>query len=189
MATALVGLERMDDAAAIVMGAAYLDHALELLLETNFKVPPTGEDRQRMFDGAQNAILGTFSAKVRMARALDLLSEKVYHDLRTISDIRNAVAHSLHRNVGFLHLAIVEDLSRLSAAKDNPIRHPAHIFAETVRSVFASFMEQHDTKKRFMFAVRAVHDQIERREESRPTSAPSPGKHPKPPNINPRSLK
>lgn len=85
----LSSLKLMDDAAAILMGAAYLDHGLELLLKSKFCYLTPAEDR-RLFDGAQNGILGTFSAKIRVAYAMGILIGPVYDDLLIINDIRNA---------------------------------------------------------------------------------------------------
>jgi hypothetical protein len=50
------------------MGAAYLEHVLEVYLRTVFK-PLSKNDDTRMFDGAAGGILGTFSNKIRIAYA------------------------------------------------------------------------------------------------------------------------
>jgi hypothetical protein len=54
----------MDDAGIALMGAAYLDHALELLLKSQFRYL-SPDDERWLFDGTQNGILGTFQQKYR----------------------------------------------------------------------------------------------------------------------------
>ena len=75
-------------ACAPVTGAQTLIR-LELLLKSKFCYLTPAEDR-RLFDGAQNGILGTFSAKIRVAYAMGILIGPVYDDLLIINDIRNA---------------------------------------------------------------------------------------------------
>lgn len=49
---------------------------------------------ERIFDGY--GPLSTFSAKIDVAFALDLIDADVHRDLRTIKDIRNCFAHTTH---------------------------------------------------------------------------------------------
>ena len=65
-----------------------------------------------MFDGTANGILGTFSAKIRMAYAVRAIAKQTYHDLLLINNIRNVFAHTLH-NVSFENNLIVTDCSKL----------------------------------------------------------------------------
>ena len=68
---------------------------------------------KRMFSGAQNGVLATVSAKVRIAFALGLLSDETYADLLLINDIRNTFAHSLHKGVNFDNEYVVADCGQL----------------------------------------------------------------------------
>ena len=97
--------------ATAIIGAAYLEHSLELLLRTSFRALSKGDDR-RMFDGAARGILGTFSAKIRIAYATKLIHKKVYEALLLINEIRNVFAHSLHK-VDFGHELIKKDCRQL----------------------------------------------------------------------------
>ncbi len=144
MHSILVNLTKAGDRATAVMGAAYLEHALELLLKAHFR-PLGKEENTRMFDGSQGAILGTFSAKIRVAYATKLLHRNAYRALLLINDIRNVFAHSLHK-VTFSDPDIIEDcktLLTLSAAlTDNAgvteSDRARKIYARVVRTLFVS---------------------------------------------------
>jgi hypothetical protein len=146
MAATIASLRMMDDAAAILMGAAYLDHVLELLLKVEFR-PLTLDEENRLFDGSQNGILGTFSAKIRMVYALGWLIPEVYHDLLLINDMRNTVAHSLHKHVDFKNKYIMSDCNKLLflkwlAAQRREVKGyspPSFIFVETVQEIYTEF--------------------------------------------------
>jgi hypothetical protein len=85
------------DHVTAITGAAYLDSILENLIAASFR-RLSDEDYTRMFSGAAGGILGSASAKIRLAYANKLIEdEAVYHDLKLINDIRNVFAHSLHR--------------------------------------------------------------------------------------------
>jgi DNA-binding MltR family transcriptional regulator len=146
MVETIASLRLMEDAAAILMGAAYLDHALELLLKAEFRQMTPDEER-RMFDGSQNGILGTFTAKIRMVYALGWLVAEAYHDLLLINDMRNTVAHSLHKHVDFTNEYIMNDCSKLQfvkwlAAQRHEERGsylPSFVFVETVQQIYSEF--------------------------------------------------
>ena len=59
MASIVFDLKNRGDQAAVIMGAAYLEHGLELLLRFVFRQELTKEESTRIFDGAQGGILGT----------------------------------------------------------------------------------------------------------------------------------
>jgi hypothetical protein len=63
-----------------VLSVAYLEYALEKALKVRL-APLTKDDERRIFDGAANGILGTFSAKVRIAYAFNYLGPIAYGDL------------------------------------------------------------------------------------------------------------
>lgn len=154
MAAIMSSLKLMDDATVAMMSAAYLDHALELLLKSHFR-QLTANETIRLFDGSQNAILGTFSVKIRVAFALGLLMLDAYTDLLLINDIRNAFAHSLHRGVDFLNEHIRADCDKLTYLKlpylrrgeEPPYSVPIHLFIETVQLIYSSIREPADRKR------------------------------------------
>lgn len=117
MKDTLFGLLNNTDQAAAITGAAYLEHALQTLLEAHFR-DLNSEDRSRMFDGSANGILGTASAKIRIAYAIRLLDAETYHDLLLINDIRNVFGHTLHE-IDFTNQLVIEDCSKLNRAPRN----------------------------------------------------------------------
>ena len=74
MERTLFGLLDNTDYAAAVTGASYAEYALEILLVARFRKLGR-EDHERMFDGAAGGILGTASAKIRLAYAIRLITE------------------------------------------------------------------------------------------------------------------
>jgi DNA-binding MltR family transcriptional regulator len=111
MRDVLFGLLKANDHTVALTGMAYLDHALKALLRVNFRDLTDKEDN-RLFDGAANGILGTISAKIRIAYAMKLIDPIIYDDLLLLNDIRNTFAHTLHQ-VDFDNQHIKEDCTKL----------------------------------------------------------------------------
>ena len=109
-------LAKRDHYALAMLGASYLNSALERLLMAHF-VPLSPDDQRRMFDGAANGILGTLSNKIRLAYAIDLLEDDEYGDLIIINDIRNVFAHSLHE-INFENNNITDDCNKLCVLRN-----------------------------------------------------------------------
>lgn len=86
--------QRETQRAAPVLGAAYLDAVLEKLLRDSFATDLGRIDK--LFDGGAGP-LGTFSAKIRTAYALGLLTKEDADDLHLVRRIRNRFAHAPHR--------------------------------------------------------------------------------------------
>lgn len=84
------GLAREGERAAVVLGAARLDVALELLLKKLMHHHPGGSDN--LFE--PDRPLGSFSAKIALAYRLGVIDSNFEHALQMIRKIRNAFAHS-----------------------------------------------------------------------------------------------
>jgi hypothetical protein len=82
------------DRACAVLGAALLDARLESLYSRRLR---TLKDELLGFSG----VLGAFSARIRVARALEWISEDVYFDLEQIRKIRNEFAHNFDHELSF----------------------------------------------------------------------------------------
>jgi DNA-binding MltR family transcriptional regulator len=80
------------DRAAAVLGAAWLDVRLRLLLES-FLVDDA-KVVSVLFDS--HGPLQTFADRIRMSYSLGLISRVMFEDLTAIKDIRNEFAHDLH---------------------------------------------------------------------------------------------
>jgi hypothetical protein len=148
-------------------------------LKAHFTAILIKQEEKRLFDGAQNGVLGTFSAKIRMAYALGLLLNEVYYDLLIINGIRNAFAHSLHE-VYFDNQHITSSCEKLVWAKrraeiiEEPLVStlPVHLFIETVRHVYAAFKRTADRKAEISAALRRV--AAEAAQAQNPIVAPAP---------------
>jgi hypothetical protein len=62
----LFALRNAPDHALAITAAAYLDHAIELLLRSRLHCDLSPDDDNRLFNGAANGIFGTASAKIRV---------------------------------------------------------------------------------------------------------------------------
>jgi DNA-binding MltR family transcriptional regulator len=114
----LIGnLKQAGHRATAILGAAYLEHALESLLRAYMTEELSKEEVVRLFDGAQGGILGSFSAKIRVAYAIRLLHRNPYRALLLMNDIRNVFAHSLY-SVDFCTDLIVQDCKQLTTISE-----------------------------------------------------------------------
>lgn len=78
--------------AAVIVGAAFMDEMLTLLLK-GFMVPDTPKRDKEIFSG--NGPLSTFSSKINMCWKLGLISDRERNTLHAIRGIRNDFAHKL----------------------------------------------------------------------------------------------
>ena len=82
------------DRGAALIGAALLDGHLCLLI-ASFLIDDKNEVNELLGINSYYSPLGTFSARIRAAYCLGLISRDEFHDLRIIQRIRNAFAHEL----------------------------------------------------------------------------------------------
>jgi hypothetical protein len=149
MGAIITDLRAQSPHALAVMSVAYLEHALERVLKARI-TSLTKTDERRLFDGASNGIIGTFSAKVRIGYAFGFLGPISYSDLLLINDIRNVFAHSLH-TVDFSNKLISDDCIKLRSY-DNLIRimggsppsanEPSFMFSESVFMLYIGMLNQ-----------------------------------------------
>jgi DNA-binding MltR family transcriptional regulator len=88
-------LKELDGAsprATVIVGASAVERMLEQLLE---KFLVGNKAFKESFLSGNNAPLGTFSAKIKAAYALGLVSIKTYQDMERVRAIRNKFAHDL----------------------------------------------------------------------------------------------
>jgi len=147
MSELMFNLKEQGDQTTAIMGAAYLEHALELLLKTFFRPMPKKEDQDRLYSGASGGALGTFSAKIRIAYAAGIIHEKVHDALLLINDVRNVFAHSLHK-VDFKNELVARDcqtlrnisprLSEAARFKESTPAEPIDIYSGIVAVLYHS---------------------------------------------------
>jgi hypothetical protein len=85
-------MRRMTDSSVVLAAAAILDNRLEIALKKSMK-PQSKTLYKRLFE-SPDAPLNTFSSKIIMARALDIITVEIFLDLEKIRCIRNKFAHS-----------------------------------------------------------------------------------------------
>lgn len=88
-------LQKESDRGDVLVSAAFFDTTLERLLVARFS---SGDaKRAKLIEPLFDAFgpLSTFSAKIRISYAIDLLHESMANDLDLVRRIRNAFAHSL----------------------------------------------------------------------------------------------
>jgi DNA-binding MltR family transcriptional regulator len=84
-------LQRESDRGVALVGAAYLDDTLELMLKRFFV--DDGKVADSLLSSEAMAPLGTFSGRTKLAYCMGLIGPKMFEDLNTIRSIRNAFAH------------------------------------------------------------------------------------------------
>ncbi len=84
------GLAREGERAAVVLGAARLDVALERVLKRLMHYNPGGSDN--LFE--PDRPLGSFSAKIALSYRLGAIDTNFEHALQMLRKIRNSFAHS-----------------------------------------------------------------------------------------------
>lgn len=127
------------DRACAVLGAALLDARLESLYNR----------RLRCFTDellSNNGPLGTFSARIRVARALAWISDDVQYDLNLIRTIRNEFAHNFDHALSFADQSIADKCRALRVAQvlidanESAASRPhRNLSAEVIRAMGAIF--------------------------------------------------
>jgi hypothetical protein len=84
-------LYKNSDRAAAIMAATLVENRLAATLKQRFR--PNVPVQNEMF--RSSGPLGSFSAKIKLAHLLGILSEEGYSDLETMKNIRNRFAHYL----------------------------------------------------------------------------------------------
>jgi DNA-binding MltR family transcriptional regulator len=102
-------LKKESDRGAALIGAAFLDDALETLLRNSF-VEKLQVAERLLID--PRGALGTFSARTDLAYCLGLIGPKMYHDLNTLRVIRNSFGHT-HRSMSLEDPGIKDQLATL----------------------------------------------------------------------------
>lgn len=98
------------DRACAVLGAALLDARLESLYNRRLH-----NSKEKLLTG--NGPLSTFSARIRVACALNWISEDVGFDLDQIRSIRNEFAHNADHELSFGNQSIADKCRTLLVAK------------------------------------------------------------------------
>lgn len=106
-------LEGESDRALAVLAAAYLDFLLGEILILQMKVSEK-KARELLLNG-ESGVISTFSAKIRLAYCLGLISDSQKKDLNIIRGIRNGFAHKF--DMSFSESVIADKCRELDGAK------------------------------------------------------------------------
>ncbi len=139
----VLGLMKEGERAAVVVGAARLELAVERLLTRSMQPHPGGSDS--LFD--PDRPLGTFSAKISLAFRLGLLDTKVESSLQLVRRIRNDFAHS----VGAASLADSSHSNRLRELTERCRENNSHY-----GTVFEKLSKHQGTDKLLLFCTALV---------------------------------
>lgn len=137
------------DRSDALTAAAIIEHRLELAITMHLRKGITAREKKDIFDGGSGGPLGDFHSKIRMARALGIITKDQEEDLDTIRVIRNAFAHSIHP-MTFSDEAIVRACKMFNAYQsgDQTILatlelFPGKIFAYVIGMLFWHLMTYH----------------------------------------------
>jgi hypothetical protein len=98
------------DRGVAVVGAAYLDESLAVLLKS-FLIDDEKQVNELLGAG-QFAPLGTFSARTKAAYCLGLIAKNEYEDLNSIRGVRNDFAHQ-RTDMSFTHTSLEQKCRQL----------------------------------------------------------------------------
>jgi len=142
-------LAKQTDRGAAIIGAAFVERYLELLLKQRFSV--NDEITDSLFKGTQP--LGTFSAKTALAYAIGVIGPKAFEEITTIRKIRNDFAHSITPTLNsFTELTFKSDSIRDRCANLwTPDDFADAIPPDTLQRIYDSHGSE--ARARFMIAV------------------------------------
>jgi hypothetical protein len=87
-----------NDRAAILVGGALLENALEQAILSRLREPQTDTESEALF--SERGIFNTFSQKIWAAYFLKIIGPSVRRDIELVRSIRNAAAHDM-KSVSF----------------------------------------------------------------------------------------
>jgi hypothetical protein len=124
-----------EDAGHVILAVALIQQLLETMLLAHLpKVLPAYE--AKLFGSA----LGSFTARIKFARALGLIDDNCYQDLKGIWRVRCAFAHP-H---GFLHFKDKEVEQVFKQVKWPSTSDPKGVFDERIKRSAAAIEESYD---------------------------------------------
>lgn len=80
------------DRGAVMIAASMMDDLMRQIVIQEFKRPAEAKELTEGY----NAPLGTFSARLTMCFAMDIITEEAYREAKTVQKIRNRFGHDIH---------------------------------------------------------------------------------------------
>lgn len=126
-------LEKESDRGCALVAAAYLENEVTALLNQFFvKMNKSAQKELSDFNGP----VGTFSAKIKLAYAMGLISSEVRNALDLIRGIRNKCAH-LQKPFNFEEGVVAKQIGALMPSCNVPVATPKNSFIFKVQAVAA----------------------------------------------------
>ena len=159
----IAAIEAMFPASQAAM-AIYISQLVENILEgslTSKLTISSNNFNDRLFKGY--GPLSTFTAKIDMARALEIVDEETYNYLRILKNIRNEVAHpdDLDSLPNFDSPAIVKECQKLPGYIDEE-----HCYKQFIRMVASTIVRIDDSE-----AVKVMAEMLRGTDPERNSSA------------------
>ena len=82
-------LKSESDRGVVLVSASFIEYSLQELLST--KLTLTNKQKRDYFKG--NGFLSTFSSRIKLARAIELINEETFNNIEAVRGIRNSYAH------------------------------------------------------------------------------------------------
>ena len=102
------------DRGCVLVAAAFLDEALELLLRSHMASNTTVVKRSIDPLFTHDGPLGSFGVKTNLCKALKLLYEEEYADLNCVRELRNHFAHSYVEVASFANQKAIDLVANLN---------------------------------------------------------------------------
>ena len=136
------GMASLAHTAIVIFMSQIVENALAEKLTSKMTIP-SNSFKVRIFYGY--GPLSSFSAKIDMARALEVVDEETFNTLRVVKDIRNAFAHPANGSTAdFDNVEIVRKCRKLPGyAKDE---NCFSLFSDAVASIIVTLDDSDDAK-------------------------------------------
>jgi DNA-binding MltR family transcriptional regulator len=153
------------DRACAVLGAALLDERLKQLFDRRLHYA-----NEELL--SHSGVLGSFSARISVARALAWIADDVRFDLNQVRDIRNKFAHNADHELSFADQSIADKCRTLKVAQTLIEAHealaarpPARFSSQVVRAMASVFQSP---RQRFEITIEMLAQHLDELESTKP---------------------
>jgi len=153
------------DRACAVLGAALIDERLKQLFDRRLHY---SNEALLLHSG----VLGSFSSRISVARALTWIADDVRFDLDQVRDIRNKFAHNADHELSFADQSIADKCRTLKVARTLLDAHealaalpPARFSPEVIRAMAAVFQSP---RQRFEITIEILAQHLDELGSTRP---------------------
>jgi hypothetical protein len=145
------------DRASVVMFGSQVELALEKLLKKKFRSGLSNEKLKGLFE--YNAPLASFSAKIDVAYALNLIGPVALHDLHIVRTLRNEFAHS-RMPLTYDHPAVKAVCAELKTPDTGKFFIPLGYLTSVTRAKLKRATDINQPKTRFIATCFAIAERL-----------------------------